>query len=115
MTAIVCVFFGLTGILVILEMALGVYVVIQENRPAPAFMLPNLIVGITTALLLLIGAWKVWRFERNGLFWIAAVLVLSPVRWIFKDPATGDIVFFFLLMTALAISWFDLEPVGHGR
>ena len=71
-------------------------------------------IGLIIAFSFIIGAVKIWRFDRKGLLWIAAVLVVAPISWIWNTPATGNVVIFLLSLVALVIAWFDLDPVGHG-
>ena len=114
-TAIVCVYFGISGALTVLLVPIGLYVAVTEFPDRLLVAIPNLIIGLGMGLVLLVGARRVWRFDRGGLIWIGAVLVLSLIEWFWKTPTTGGVVFILISLAAVTVAWFDLEPVGHRR
>jgi hypothetical protein len=114
-TAMVCVYFGLSGALTLLLVPFGFYLAFTEFPDQLLVAIANLAIGLALALVMLLGARRVWRFDRSGLIWIGAVLALSMIEWLWKKPTTGSVVFLLLSLGAVTIAWFDLEPVGHGR
>ena len=113
-TAIVCFYFGFIGILLLIAIPIVLYSNWREHQAGILESIPNAGVGLIIAFSSILGAVKIWRFDRKGVLWIATVLLLAPINWIWNTPVTGEVVLFFLSLVALAISWFDLDPVGHG-
>ena len=108
-------YFGLSGALTLFLIPFGFYLAVTEFPDQLLIAIPNLIIGLVLGLVMLLGARRVWRFDRSGLIWIGAVLVLSMIGWLWNTPSTGNVVFLLLSLGAVTIAWFDLEPVGHGR
>jgi hypothetical protein len=114
-TAMVCVYFGLSAVFILLLAPFGLYLAVTEFRDRLMIPILSIMIAIITALAMLVGVRRVWRFDRSGLIWIGAILLLGTIEWLWRTPTTGGVVFLVVSLAAVTIAWFDLEPVGHGR
>ena len=108
-TAIVYFYFWLSGIILFLSAGYGAY---ELTRGTPHFSVLRVVFVLIVALLCMIGAWQIGRFNRNGVMLIAAGLVVGSIGWIFELPKTEDIVFMIVPVLALIIAWQDLTPTS---